>query len=293
MKIAYFILLTLIMISCNNQQEFIPITFVFEKPLHNQTKYPPYFYSIAEPFTTKCGEDKFDILLKPIAVSRLDISNKEVATNAWYFEGMGENTVEFSKNWLSQYFKDTTVNAFLLEPTIREASVEQFLFKNKESCLIYSEDSPEPTLYDLPVYSKPQPLKKAMEELICKKHPENIYVLIVSDTKLSLTDTGGSAVAGNLGSDNPFQPLIDHSKSDEERLAEIDGIITKYFTSTATVTEYGSNKTIVEPAMPARDYMNKIALFRTLERIEIMEAEKDNSGKIWNIKVIEHHNTTN
>lgn len=293
MKIYFVLLVGFLLVSCGNKKKVIPITFVFEKPVSAQQKYPDYFYGICEPFTNKCQETKRDVLFKPISISRLDISNKEVETNAWYFEDMGENTVDFGKSWLSQYFKDSTIHQYLLEPSARDGSIEQFLSFNKDHTFIFSEDISEPNLYEMPVYSKIQPLKKAVAEFICTKNPESLYILILTNSKQPSVGNPISSGTPPVSSDNPFLSLLDHMKSDEERLREVDNIINTYFTTSATVEQYGQNQTISEPAVSVRDYLNSIVLYRTIEKIDILKAEKDENGKIWNIKVLEHHNTSN
>ena len=54
----------IIILGCGNDKMFIPITFVYENPL-TEPKYPDYVKEIAEPYSTKCGDSKFDVLFKP------------------------------------------------------------------------------------------------------------------------------------------------------------------------------------------------------------------------------------
>ena len=119
-RIIPFIFLALFAASCNNERKELSVTLVFDKPLTSGTKYPPYFQEIVMPFTSNC---KVDFLLKPINICRLDISNRVVETNAWYFKDMGDNTVEFSKGWLEQYFKDSLVNSYLIQPSTKTVSI--------------------------------------------------------------------------------------------------------------------------------------------------------------------------
>ena len=81
-KIYPFLFLAVLFASsCTNRKE-LSITFVFDKPIEDVTKYPSYFKELTVPFASSCD---CDYLIKPIKICRLDISNKEVETNAWWF----------------------------------------------------------------------------------------------------------------------------------------------------------------------------------------------------------------
>ena len=107
--------------SCKCERKELGITFVFDKPIGETiTNYPSYFKEIAIPYMVECPKKCIDFLPKPIHVSRLDISKREIKTTAWYFESIGDNTIDFSTTWLGQYFNDSLPVSYthLTLPTI-------------------------------------------------------------------------------------------------------------------------------------------------------------------------------
>lgn len=90
------LLVTCFLYSCSGKRAEYNLVFVLDGPVSTdeKPKYPKYFTELANPFKSECN---LDYLPKPISICRLDISNNDVETNAWYFESFGDNTVEFSK----------------------------------------------------------------------------------------------------------------------------------------------------------------------------------------------------
>ena len=110
------------------------MVFVFDKPFDDpDSKYPDYFRQIANPFEVDCEDNCKGLLPKPIKVARLDINRKEVETNAWFFQDIGENTVDFSKSWLDVYFQDSLPPSVLFKSGEVVPDVVAFMQKNKEN----------------------------------------------------------------------------------------------------------------------------------------------------------------
>ncbi len=174
-KIITILGIAIFAVSCSNERKEVSITFVFDKPITSTTKYPPYFQEIAMPFTSSTG---LDYLLKPINISRLDISNKVVETNAWYFKDMGDNTVEFSKGWLSQYFKDSLINNYLTQVSTKEASIDNWFADNKDTILIYSDDAVCKEFKGRKVYSDAKELNAKIQEITLLNTTTSVVVLI-------------------------------------------------------------------------------------------------------------------
>lgn len=167
----FAILIVLLFTSCGNETKEISITIVLDKPTED-AKYPSSFGEIAIPFTSNC---KFDFLPKPINILRLDISNQEKKTNAWHFENIGENTVDFSKSWLDLYFKDST-NTYLSDASTRKPDVAKWIDKNKDKLYILCETCEAEKYNDIKVYVKQNEIFDAIKERACKEELKEIYV---------------------------------------------------------------------------------------------------------------------
>ena len=177
-KIIPTLLMSLFLLSCGNDRKEISTTFVFDKPINNSTKYPQYFEEITTPFTSECSGSSTDILMKPINVCRLDVSNKEVETNAWHFKDMGDNTVEFSTLWLKQYYKDSLITPYITQPSIKDASIENWLENNKDSVYIFAEDSNIKIFKGKQVFSNTKELNAKIKEFSCGNYLDRVIVLV-------------------------------------------------------------------------------------------------------------------
>lgn len=193
------VFISLILISCGNERKEYSVTFVFDKPVSNsqEAKYPGYFKEIALPFSTEC---QFDFLPKPINISRLDISNKEVETNAWYFKDMGDNTIEFSKGWLEQYFKDST-NTYLSQLGAKQVNIENWIENNKENLYIYSEEAEVSEFKGIPVYNKTKDLTEKIRSSACKNTSGKVVILINPSILASVQQQGTDSTSNQ-------QPII-------------------------------------------------------------------------------------
>ncbi len=168
-----FLLMLFFLQSCVKEGEAWELNFVSDHPIKG--KYPEYVMEIAIPFHANCGKD---VLLKPINFIRSDINNKVLKTNAWHFEERGDNlTVELSKEWLKQYFKDSLVPTYVQQPKgNRNFDLKDFIIKkkNKGFILIYSETSDLTEYEGVPVFQDAASIKKTIEEIVCN-NPETPY----------------------------------------------------------------------------------------------------------------------
>lgn len=177
-KVIPILLMSILLSSCGNDKKEISLTFVFDKPINNSTKYPQYFEEITAPFNSECSGNTTDVLMKPINVCRLDISNKEVETNAWHFKDMGDNTVEFSTLWLNQYYKDSLITPYITQPSIKFASIESWMENNKDSIYIFAEDSNIKIFKGKQVFSNTKELNAKIKESSCGNSLGRIVILV-------------------------------------------------------------------------------------------------------------------
>ena len=206
-KIIPILLMSLFLSSCGDDRKEISLTFVFDKPINNSPKYPQYFEEITTPFNSECSGSTTDVLMKPINVCRLDISNKEVETNAWHFKDMGDNTVEFSTLWLKQYYKDSLITPYITQSSVKVPSIESWLDNNKDSIYVFAEDSNVKFFKGKQVFSNTKELNNKIKEVACKNVSGRIVVLVnptlkkviilpptVSGSSHSKTKNGGSSI---------------------------------------------------------------------------------------------------
>lgn len=285
-----FFSIIVLMSSCSCDRKELGVTFVFDKPLETANKYPSYFKEIALPFSSECDEGCIDFLPKPISVSRLDISKKEIKTNAWYFEAMGDNTVDFSTLWLGTYFTDSIPPTYLSEPQGNKIQLESFVKKNKTNTYIYSEESGLEEFEGRKIYNNTKSLQEAIMADACKNTSNKIYVLINPTMKgEEITPPDDEVSPPSLPNEvtQVFNKIGERGVSPDIRINLIDGRI-GIFSEDAQVKEFGKNGTLVAMT-PVRDYLEKIAFYRTLEKIEIKEALQNTNERYWEVSVVEHH----
>ena len=177
MKTLFPILfLSMLISSCTPPKE-VSITFLFDKPIKD-AKYTIYLKELTVPFERDCQDDEIGYLLKPINISRLDISNKEVETNAWYFKDIGENEVDFGKLWLEQYFKDSLINPYLTQPSAKEFLFDNWLANSKDSLYILSEESDINEYKGKKVFNNTKELYAKIQESACTNTSGKILVVV-------------------------------------------------------------------------------------------------------------------
>ena len=196
-KIIYSIFIVFILLSCGNDKKFIELNFIFDHPI-KEGKFPAYFKEISKPFTS--SECNIDFFLKPINVARIDISNKSVELNAWYFEKQVETTIESATNWLGQYFTDSLVPKYLTLPLKRkidENSLKNYIEKKKKKyeVIILAEDSELDEYDKVPVIHNAKDVNKKIQELSCKLKGDKVFVLI-NPTQLNSVTVEGNGEEG-------------------------------------------------------------------------------------------------
>jgi hypothetical protein len=207
-KIITILLISFFLSSCGNDRKEISLTFVFDKPINNSTKYPEYFEEITTPFTSECSGNTTDVLMKPINVCRLDISNKEVETNAWHFKDMGDNTVDFSTLWLKQYYKDSLITPYITQSSVKDASIESWLNDNKDSVYIFTEDSDIKLFKGKQVFRNTKELNSKIKEIACSNLSGRIVILVNPRMKKVIP----VKIAGGTGSGS----IKHHGHTDDE-----------------------------------------------------------------------------
>lgn len=172
-----FLFLSIVILSCGNEKNEVSITFIFDKPIRNTTNYPSYFKDLTTPFVAQCDKET-DFLLKPINISRLDISNKEIETNAWHFKDLGDNTVDFSKLWLEQYFKDSLINPYLTKPSTKEFLFDNWLENSRDSIYILSEESNLSEYKGRKIFTSTEELYEQIKSSACNSKLSQILVVV-------------------------------------------------------------------------------------------------------------------
>lgn len=313
-KILLFVVsIPILLMSCGSDATPIPITFVFDKAIP-EGKYPDYFEKITEPFTAiDCS---IDYLLKPINVARLDIKKAPIEINAWYFEQMGDNTIDFSKIWLTQYFKDSLVNPHLTLPSKREVSestLDSYLNKKDVFTIIYSEDSDRESYNETPIFSNPKDVSSKIRQNICGSNFKEIIVL-VNPKKLSAIVTVPKTQAGGLNSTTTLpcnQQTTSKAFSLKEEILQVINIQNsykkrdqlareiwkKYFDEMATITMYNRASQIHpsywESGDGANYFIDRLAYKNSIIDINVPRLEFHNkTGKITSMEIVECHNSS-
>lgn len=176
-KVLIF-LVSLVIISCGNEQREFSVTFVFDKPItgSNDYKYPKYFNEVLTPFSTDC---KFDFFSKPISILRLDISNKVINTNALSaYENSGlDQGIESYTDYIGQYFNDST-NAYLYQPSVNEVNIENWIENNKKNLIIFSEEIEENEYKGVPIYHNTKDIVTKIQSSACQDTLNKVVILV-------------------------------------------------------------------------------------------------------------------
>ncbi len=305
---VFFSLLFLNLFSCGNEVTTVELNLVFDKPLIKE-KYPTYFKDITAPYNTECDKS---ILLKPINVVRLDIKNSSVETNAWYFENVGENTVEFSKNWLKQYFTDSIVSPYLTLPAKKQINKEKFehyISSKKDNLYIFSEDSDIDNYKGIPVLHSAKEVNKLLKLNACSNFKEKVFVyinpkeLIENSNPPPPPDTTSvdpcniATVTDALDLKQDMLLVIDAKLSINDRVQKGKEIFEKYFDKNAYVASYldttDNNPEVWNPGEAKQYFTGRIAMLNSITDINIFRIERSKvNNKITGIKLVECHNAS-
>ncbi len=314
-KIIKIVVIAALLASCNKRKE-LSITFVFDKPLTTDTKYPFYFQEIVMPFKSNC---EVDYLLKPINISRLDISNKVVEINAWHFKDIGDNTIEFSKVWLEQYFKDSLINSYLTQASAKQVSIDDWIAKNKDSIFIYSEDEESNEYMGRPIFNNAKDLNSKIQETACANISGKIIVLInpsitgipppppkpiIADTMQVESDTSTTRINTKSTVDNSektkteiknlLMQISNPDLTDKQRTLKVEEAMSSFFDKDFYVIMHNDDARDLQRVWDRGkgvDYLKRLTEDNSITGFEILRIEKSTTdNKISHIEVVEKHN---
>jgi hypothetical protein len=306
------VLSTIILISCGNDAKPIPITFIFDNALP-EGKYPNYFKEITTPFKAELCDAEY--LLKPISVARIDIKKVALETNAWYFEQMGDNTVEFSKNWLTQFYKDSLVAKHLTLPSkriVNDNAIDSYLNKKDVLTLLFSEESDSETYKDSQVFSSAKEITSEIKDNLCNVKYKEIIVIVnpsvlksLQPSPISPTDKSDSiknpcnqqTVSNALDLKLDIQnQILNYNESFTTRLSNAEKIWLKYFHKNAYVALYEnaneSSNNVWDPGSGKNYFTNRLALLESIVSVSIFRIEFAQNGKISGLHIIECQNAS-
>ena len=87
---------------------------------------------------------------------------------------------------------------------------------------------------------------------------------------------------------NAFKKIVNNSINSSDRLAMVDGIAQRLFTSDAKVIMVGRNlETKIGLPMPISKYLEELALSKTVKGVNIVRASKNGAGKFTQITISE------
>jgi hypothetical protein len=284
----FFILsLFLFFQSCSKDEREIKINLYAAQPLtlENEEFAGEEIISLLEPIL--CQESK--IAVRPnLVIHRLDIENAEPQTVSFPLSKAGE--MRRKLNFLSfkhyvQEFKENGAKApntnYLYQEGTLSAEESSFELNGDGIWYCCGETSNRQ-------YSSMESLILALNDTLCQPSFNDLSIdIFYNPDKGSFKSinvgksTDVAEVLNILG--NADEPPVDRFNRVEDYLS--------MFSNDADVKILGqvSGKIIDEP-IAIKDYMERIAMFKSLDRIEVVEALKNDDGKIWEVRLIEHHN---
>ena len=311
-KILLISLVAASILACKEPKQ-LKTTFVFDKALISD-KYPSYMEDMVMPFFISDCESADEILLKPLHISRSDIKRSSKEINAWFFESMGELSVEFSKDWLKYYFKDSLVHPYLRQKTkSRPLKLESYL-KEGRTTFIYHESADEEVYRGHTIYADGESLNKAIQEVACDSEVAEVFVLInPSILAETLEDSSRTKKTDSIipppGPDGPCNQLttngalnlndaiveiINPNKSLTERLNEAEDVWKKYCHPNAYVALFKNKDDesidVWDPGNGKNYFTNRLAILESIVSTSIFRLETANDGKISGIHIIECQN---
>lgn len=288
-------LLALLILACNKPKE-LKVTFVFDQPMEDN-KYPSYFKDIVQPFFVNDCEITEEVLLKPINVVRADVKRSSKEINAWYFESMGELSVDFSKDWLNYYFTDSLVDSFLLQKTKNHTLKLNNYFKEGKTSFIFHDNSEEEEYNGNTIYSDGESLNKAIQAIACDEKVNEVFVLVNPTSLSSIVPQGGSkteTVKDGLDLKKELLKIVDTGKTPLERDQLAKKVWKTYFDKNASIKFYlNPNEKFpgfFESGEGKAYLIDRLAYKNSITNINIkrIEYHKD-TNKISSIEIIECH----
>lgn len=317
-KILLISCLALVLSSCTSctsfDREEHALTLVFDQPLV-EGKYPSYFKGFSQPLSLESCEK--DILFKPIYYVRADISRTEKESNAWYFKDIGENTVEFSTNFLKQYFSDSLVPNYLTkESKGKQVTINSYIKKKDDAVVIFSEESPLDEMEGVPILHTTREVSDKMKELSCN-NPQKKITLLINPKELLIEEPLPPGIPGSDGSEPPIDvpcsmntvadgldlkydllKVIDTSLSPLERDKLAKQVWTNYFDENAAIKMYLSSSQkfpegFWESGKGSSYIINRLAYVGSITDLNIARIEYHReSKKISGLTIFECHNAS-
>jgi hypothetical protein len=308
----------LILFSCSNYPtEEVALTLVFDRPLL-EGKYPSYFKEFAMPYNAENCEKA--ILFKPIYYVRADISRTEKESNAWYFKNIGENTVEFSTNFLTQFYTDSLVPQYLTRKSEdKNLNIDSYLNNKEDVVFIFSEESALDDYNGTPIIHTARKIQEMIKETACSNTGKKVTI-IINPSELSHLEpeiverTDGeinsesheikgdpcsqNTVTDGLDLKEDLMQIVDtkHTYKERDRLARETW--KKYFDPMASVTFYvKANQKYPEGFFESGDganyFIDRLAYMSSITNLNItrIEYHKD-TPKISGIVIVECHNAS-
>lgn len=310
-KVLLISLVILAVIGCKEPKQ-LKTTFVFDKPL-TEDKYPPYMEDIVMPFFISDCESADEVLLKPLHIARSDIKRSSKEINAWFFESMGELSVEFSKDWLKYYFKDSIVDPYLRQKTKNKQLKLDSYLKEGKTTFIYHDSAEEEEYNGHTIYADGESLNKAIQEVACDIAVTEVFVL-VNPSLLAMSEgpigigTGEDELKiekitdpcnlpttnGALDINQAIAEVIDTSKTLTERLNLAEEVWAKYCHPNAYVALFkdkdDESVDVWNPGNGKNYFTNRLAILESIVSTSIFRIETANNGKISGIHIIECQN---
>lgn len=319
MKIFVLSILTLLLlISCTGYPtEEIALTLVFDKPLEDG-KYPSYFKEFAMPYNAENCEKA--ILFKPIYYVRADISRTEKESNAWYFKNIGENTVEFSRNFLTQFYTDSLVPQYLTRKSEdKNLNIDSYLHNKEDVVFIFSEESALDDYNGTPVIHTARKIQELIKETSCSNTGKKVTIIInpseladmepeivertEEEIKSATDELKGDPCKQNTVTDGldlkeDLLQIIDTKRTYKERDRLARETWKKYFDPMASVTFYikanqKNPEGFFESGDGANYFIDRLAYMSSITEVNIIRIEYHNdTHKISGIVVVECHNAS-
>lgn len=310
-KILLISLLAIATLACKEPKQ-LKTTFVFDKAI-TQDKYPSYMEDMVMPFFISECESADEVLLKPLHITRSDIKRSSKEINAWYFESMGELSVEFSKDWLRYYFKDSLADPYLRQKTKnRPLKLETYL-KEGKTTFIYHDSADQEEYNGYTIHADGESLNKAIQEVACDVEVTEIFVLInpsilaqstnttqEEDNVVSVNATTNKnpcnqpTTSGALDINDAIAKIISTNKSLTERLNEAESVWNKYCHPNAYVALFKNKDEesidIWDPGSGKNYFTKRLAILESIVSTSIFRIELASDGKISGIHIIECQN---
>lgn len=251
-------------------------------------KIPKTFIEVALPLE-KCDKANFRLIPTLIRMDEKE-SKRSLAFDLKSRSGNTENP-RLAKRFIEEELQTYDIgDAFAAEnPPLRDLKSQMDTFlssKSKKAKVFYfSKDGESSEQYNgQEVIFTLEELLTAINQSLCEDIPSQIIVVFNPPPTETIPPNPPSV---ETDIEMIFNKIGDVDVSPDIRMELIDNYI-EYFTENAEVKEFGEEGTIVE-LTPIRTYLEKIALYKTTDHIEIKETLKNENGKYWEIRVIEHH----